>query len=105
MRPSSIENIFAAGDVVDVGDAMTVVATYGHVAWLGKTLKSLIKGKELSRLRKFKPTPFDLIIVPLGPKIGASVVILFTAGNWLTRKLKGDHLFIPKFRKLLNQQP
>jgi len=41
------------------------------------------------------------IIVPLGPKRGNSFLGFMSVGDLLTRKLKGEDLFVRKYRKLL----
>lgn len=104
LRPSSLPNVFAAGDVSDAGDGMTIVATSRQLPWLKSTLKGLIAGKPLEEMKPYKPWgPKAPILVPLGPKRGNSFLGLFTAGDWLTRKLKGADLFVKKYTKLLNQ--
>lgn len=104
MRPSSLRNVFAAGDVADAGDAMTIVATSRQLPWLKTTLKGLIAGKDLEKMKPYKPWgPKAPVLVPLGPKRGNSFLGLFTAGDVLTRKMKGEGLFIAKYNKLFNQ--
>ena len=104
MRPSSLRNVFAAGDVADVGDGMTIVATSRQLPWLKATLKGLIAGKDLENMKPYKPWGSKApILVPLGPKRGNSFLGLFTAGDFLTRKMKGEGLFVTKYNKLLNQ--
>lgn len=104
LRPSSLPNVFAAGDVVDAGDAMTIVAASRQTPWLKATLKGLIAGKQIEDMKPYKPWgPKAPILVPLGPKRGASFLGLFTAGDFLTRKMKGEDLFVKKYNKLLNR--
>jgi len=48
LRPSpSLTNVFAAGDVADAGDAMTIVATSRQLPWLKRTLLGLGAGKSI----------------------------------------------------------
>tara|TARA_R110002072_G_scaffold18700_1_gene69773 strand:+ start:1968 stop:3050 length:1083 start_codon:yes stop_codon:yes gene_type:complete len=104
LRPSSLPNVFAAGDVADAGDGMTIVATSRQLPWLIATLKGLIAGKKLDDMKPYKPWgPKAPILVPLGPKRGNSFLGLFTAGDFLTRKMKGEGLFVAKYNKLLNR--
>tara|TARA_R110000787_G_scaffold181305_1_gene293439 strand:- start:379 stop:1461 length:1083 start_codon:yes stop_codon:yes gene_type:complete len=104
LRPSSLPNVFAAGDVSDAGDAMTIVAASRQLPWLKATLKALPAGKTLEETKPYKPWgPKAPILVPLGPKRGNSFLGLFTAGDWVTRKMKGEDLFLKKYNKLLNQ--
>ncbi|MAM25749.1 MAG: N-acyl homoserine lactone synthase [Rhodobacteraceae bacterium] len=104
LRPSSLPNVFAAGDVSDAGDGMTIVATSRQLPWLKSTLKGLMAGKRLDEMKPYKPWgPKAPILVPLGPKRGNSFLGLFTAGDWVTRKMKGEDLFVKKYKKLLNR--
>ena len=104
LRPSSLPNVFAAGDVADAGDGMTIVAISRELPWLKATLKGLMAGKQLEEIKPYKPWGSKApILVPLGPKRGNSFLSLFTAGDYVTRKLKGEDLFITKYNKLLNR--
>lgn len=105
MRPSALPNVFAAGDVADMGDAMTIVASSRQLPWLKKTLTALIDGKALEDQKPYAPWAAGKapILVPLGPKIGSSFVVLFTAGNLMTSMAKGKDLFVSKYRKLFGQ--
>ncbi|WP_417814791.1 NAD(P)/FAD-dependent oxidoreductase [Thalassospira alkalitolerans] len=106
MRPSrSLPNVFAAGDVADAGDAMTIVAASRQLPWLKKTLMSLVAGKKLEEQKPYKPWAEGKapILIPLGPSKGSSFLVLFIAGNLLTRMMKGKDLFISKYRKLFGQ--
>ena len=104
MRPSSLPNVFAAGDVADVGDAMTIVATSRQLPWLKATLSGLAEGKAIEDMKPYKPWGSKApILVPLGPKQGNSFLVFFTAGDFLTRKMKGADLFLKKYAKLLNR--
>lgn len=98
MRPSDYPNVFAAGDVADVGDGMTIVATTRQNPWLIKTLQQLVAGATVESLKPYKPWKKAPILVPLGPNIGNSWLFA-TVGNWVTRQMKGKYLFIPKYRK------
>ena len=99
MRPSGLENVFAAGDVADNGDAMTIVAISRQLPWLTKTLKALVAGKALADLKPYIPWKSAPILLPLGPVRGSSFLVLFTVGNWITRKIKGADLFLAKYNK------
>ncbi|MEM0937115.1 MAG: FAD-dependent oxidoreductase [Pseudomonadota bacterium] len=101
LRPSSWPNVFAAGDAIDAGDGMTIVAASRQQPWLTKTLKALAKDKPLESLKAYTPWKSPPILVPLGPDRGNSFVIIGTFGDWLTKTMKGKDLFIAKYRKLL----
>ena len=105
LRPSSLPNVFAAGDVADPGDNMTIVAVSRQLPWLKKTLTGLITGRKLADMKTYRPWGTEApIVLPLGPERGNSFLMLFTAGDWITKKVKGADLFVPKYQKLLNRR-
>lgn len=101
LRPSSLPNVFAAGDAVDAGDLMTIVATSRQQPWLAKLLKALAVGKPIESQKAYTPWGKAPILVPLGPNKGNSYLMIATFGNWVTKTMKGKDLFIAKYRKLL----
>jgi NADH dehydrogenase FAD-containing subunit len=105
MRPSTLPNLFAAGDSVDLGDPMTAIAIRNQKAWLKATLLALAKGASLESRKPYRPMTKGRIpiLVPLGPKLGASNLVLFVAGDWLTGALKGRTLFLDRYRKLFRK--
>ncbi len=98
MRPSTLPNVFVAGDIAEVGDGMTIVAITRQAPWLIKTLKGVLNGARLEDQKPYAPWKKAPILLPLGPKIGASWIFA-TLGNKVTRLMKGKDLFIPKYRK------
>ncbi len=105
LRPSQFSNVFAAGDAAETGDAMTVVGAGRQVAWLKTALKAVVEGKKVEDLKPYAPWgPKAPFLVPLGPKIGNSFLGIFTTGNFITRKLKGEDLFLSKYNKLLGRK-
>ncbi|MEX0284081.1 MAG: NAD(P)/FAD-dependent oxidoreductase [Paracoccaceae bacterium] len=98
LRPSDLPNVFVAGDMADVGDGMTIVATTRQNPWLVKSLKKVLGGTPVERLKPYAPWKKAPILLPLGPVIGSSWIFA-TMGNWVTRQMKGKALFIPKYRK------
>lgn len=103
MRPSELPNVFAAGDVAEMGDAMTTVAASRQRPWLEKTLTALANGKTVEDLKPYKPWNKAPILIPLGPDKGSSFLSLFTVGDTLTRKMKGQDLFLSKYNKILGR--
>lgn len=104
LRPSSLPNVFAAGDIAAAGDAMTIVGISRQKPWLETALKSLASGKRIEDLKPYAPWGEKApILVPLGPQRGSSFLMAFTGGDWITRMMKGRDLFISKYRKLLGQ--
>lgn len=104
LRPSSLPNVFAAGDVADGGDGMTIVATSRQLPWLKSTLKGLMAGQPLEEMKPCKPWGTKAPrLVPLGLRRGISFLSLFTAGDFLTRKAKGKNLFVTRYIRFLNR--
>lgn len=101
LRPSSLPNVFAAGDAVDAGDLMTIVATSRQQPWLAKLLKSIASGKSIESHKAYTPWGKAPILVPLGPEKGNSFLMIATFGDWVTKTVKGKDLFISKYRKVL----
>lgn len=102
LRPTAQQNLFAAGDMVDVGDGMTIVAISRQVPWLVKCLTKLVNGADIKTIPVYTPWKKAPILVPIGPKKGNSYLPLGVVGNWLTRLIKGKNIFIPKYKKAFN---
>lgn len=108
LRPSA-ENptLFAIGDAAATGDGMTVVGVRRQQPWLTKAIKAVLTGTEIQSLAKYTPWPVAPILIPLGPRDGASVLPLtksgLVAGPFLTAAIKGKRLFIPQTRKELGR--
>ncbi len=77
---------------------MTIVAISRQNPWLIKTLKQVLGGASVEDQKPYAPWKRAPILVPLGPSVGNSWLFA-TLGNWVTRKMKGKELFIPKYRK------
>jgi NADH dehydrogenase FAD-containing subunit len=103
LRPAGALNLFALGDVAATGDLMTIVAVTRQAPWLGKTIKALVAGAELESLPRYTPWPTPPILIPLGPKRGASVLPVaksgVVVGGFLTSTIKGKSLFIQRYRR------
>lgn len=104
LRPSpSRPNLFALGDIIASGDAMTIVSIMRQAPWLSNALKNVLKGQSIEQFKKYTSWPIAPILLPLGPKAGASLLPMGKAGtvvgSFLTRRLKGKDLFVPKYRK------
>ena len=109
MRPSTFRsNLFAIGDVLASGDAMTIVAISRQVPWLEKRIKAALVGTSVESQKPYLPWPLPPIILPLGPTLGATALPLgkkgMALGHWLTSRMKGKDLFITKYRKQLGQR-
>ncbi|WP_068116876.1 NAD(P)/FAD-dependent oxidoreductase [Tropicimonas marinistellae] len=100
MRPSALPNVLAAGDAVDLGDAMTIVATTRQVPWLERAIRSMLAGRQLDRTPPYTPWRNPPILLPLGPQMGASYLPpAGVQGPIPTRLIKGRALFVPKHRR------
>ena len=103
LRPAGARNVFALGDVAATGDLMTIVAISRQAPWLAKAIKAVIAGKALEKRPHFSPWIAPPILVPLGPKRGASVLPLtksaVAVGGFPTSLIKGKSLFIARYRK------
>lgn len=108
LRPGGHPWLFAGGDVADAGDAMTIVATMRQIPFLIRALRVAARGGDVGGLRPYRPWARPPILLPLGPRRGASFLPLpglpgplGVVGDLLTRQLKGADLFIPKYRRSL----
>lgn len=103
LRPADMYGVFALGDAADTGDFMTIVAITRQAPWLVKTLKAMMAGRAVESLAPYAPWPAPAILVPLGPKSGASLLPVtrrgLTVGRRTTAALKGRDLFIPRYRR------
>ncbi|MFZ1108178.1 MAG: FAD-dependent oxidoreductase [Rhodomicrobium sp.] len=103
LRPAGARDLFALGDVAAAGDLMTIVAVTRQAPWLGNAIKALLAGAELESLPPYAPWPAPPILIPLGPKRGASVLPVagsgVAVGGFLTSTIKGKSLFISRYRK------
>lgn len=102
MRPSSCPHLFAVGDVAEMGDGMTIVAVARQTPWLIKTIKVLLAGKALQQVSPYTPWKVAPILLPMGPNLGNSYLPqpFGVSGDFVTSRLKGRNLFIPKYQKL-----
>lgn len=95
--------VFALGDVAACGDLMTIVAVSRQAPWLTKTITAMLDGKPAEQLPAYTPWPNPPILIPLGPKRGASVLPVtrrgLVVGDTLTALIKGKTLFVPRYHK------
>ena len=103
LRPTSRSNLFAFGDMADTGDLMTVAAFVRQIPFLAKALTALDAGIRLETLVAYKPWNISPIVLPVGPKRGASVLPItkrgLVVGDMLTSLAKGKSLLITRYRK------
>lgn len=103
LRVGGRSNLFALGDVAATGDLLTIVAVSRQAPWLAKTIEGMLAGNPIDRKKPYAPWRTPPILIPLGPKAGASVLPLTPGGTvvgpMLTSAIKGKSLFIPRYQK------
>ena len=102
-RPAGLKRVFALGDMAANGDLMTIVAASRQAPWLTRLLAAVAAGRAVEDQAPYAPWAAAPILVPLGPKRGASVLPLGARGTvvgpLLTGAIKGRSLFIPRYHK------
>jgi NADH dehydrogenase FAD-containing subunit len=103
LRPARAQRVFAFGDAAATGDPMTIVAITRQVPWLVKVVAAMLAGESVESLPTYVPWSSRGILVPLGPRDGASVLPVtrngVLVGKCPTALIKGRDLFIPRYRK------
>lgn len=103
LRPAGMPHVFAIGDAASAGDYMSIVGILRQQPWLARTIKSVLGGKTVETLAAYTPWPSPPVLVPLGPRKGASVLPLtkrgVVVGSFLTSTIKGKTLFLPRYHK------
>ena len=82
LRPAGAASIFALGDAAATGDPMTIVAITRQAPWLASLIKAVLAGRTIESLAPYKPWPTRGILVPLGPRDGASALPVLRMGCW-----------------------
>lgn len=103
LRPAGLKDVFVLGDAASTGDHMSIVAIMRQQPWLAKTIRAVLGKKQVERLPGYTPWPSPPVLVPLGPRKGASVLPLtrkgLVVGPFLTSTIKGRKLFLPRYHK------
>jgi NADH dehydrogenase FAD-containing subunit len=101
LRPAGLANVFVTGDAVSAGDYMSIVAILRQQPWLTKTIRAVLAGTKIEKIPAYAPWPSPPVLVPLGPRKGASVLPVtrkgLVVGPFLTSAIKGKKLFIPRY--------
>jgi NADH dehydrogenase FAD-containing subunit len=101
LRPAGLKHVFVLGDAASTGDYMSIVAIMRQQPWLTKAIRGVLGGKQVDRLPGYTPWPSAPVLVPLGPRKGASVLPLtrkgVVVGPFLTSAIKGKKLFLPRY--------
>ncbi|TKY85304.1 hypothetical protein EX895_005466 [Sporisorium graminicola] len=88
---------YAIGDVSNFSARKTVVAAEPQAKAAAHNVLEAIKG---SRNYKQGSQPPNVIVVPFGKSAGASYLMFFSLGEWVTSFIKGKTLFVDKFVKM-----
>ena len=108
----SYPHIFVAGDVADTPDLKMAYKASLHTPVVASNIIALIKNQ--APTAEYKPVTQEMMVLPMGKLGGVSYLAFFggsnsdyaiysylgfTIGNWATKMLKGNGLFIDKARK------
>jgi NADH dehydrogenase FAD-containing subunit len=103
LRPEGWRDLFLLGDLAGSGDQPTIVAAMRQAPWLADLIRKLDAGAPIETLKPYAPYPLQPILVPVGPKGGATLLPFgpqgLVVGPFLTSAIKGKSLFIPRYRK------
>ncbi|WP_306111208.1 MULTISPECIES: NAD(P)/FAD-dependent oxidoreductase [unclassified Roseovarius] len=112
--PGALPGLFTGGDMAATGDAMTIVGILRQGPYLSKILRAAAGGKRVDVLTPYRPWRDAPMLVPVGPRLGASHLPLpgplalagtmRCPGDRLTRLAKGRDLFVGKYRRQLGAQ-
>jgi len=105
LRVDGWSNVFAIGDVNDVPVGKLVLPAVAQAKTAAGNVKAALDGSP--SLTAHRPSDQKLLIVPIGPRDGVTMLPLsrqgIIAGSWTTRNLKGGNLLLPRYRKALGQ--
>ena len=106
LRVVGQQRIFAVGDINDLPEKGALWVQY-HAKVMIKNLKRLIASESSPALAEYKrPLPPTTMLVTLGRNNGVMDLPFgkFRWG-WLSRKLKGEHMLVPPYRKGVGLPP
>ncbi|TKY89021.1 hypothetical protein EX895_002262 [Sporisorium graminicola] len=90
---------YALGDAAATPGPKTSYVAQKHGPAVAHNIAVTIKGEtDQSKLKKAVAPPGKMIVVPLGKSGGASYLMFFSAGGWLTSLLKGKGLLTDMFQ-------
>jgi len=96
--------IFAAGDIIDWKEQKQAGKAPTHAGVVAANVLSYLAGKPLAKQYKGS---FEGIVIPVGKNGGGGyfgILWGILLGNWVTRTLKGKHLFVSMSRGNLGYQ-
>ncbi|SPO22176.1 related to AIF1 - mitochondrial cell death effector [Ustilago trichophora] len=95
-------NYYALGDAASTPGPKTSYIAQQHGPALAHNIVTAINAAgntTSSKLKKAGGPPGNMIVVPLGKSGGASYLMFFSVGGWLTSLAKGKTLFVDMFHK------
>ncbi|SPO23506.1 related to AIF1 - mitochondrial cell death effector [Ustilago trichophora] len=93
-------NYYALGDAASTPGLKTSYIAQQHAPALAHNIVTAINKAERpdsSKMKNAGGPPGNMIVVPLGKSGGASYLMFFSVGGWLTSLVKGKTLFVDTF--------
>ena len=101
---SAHSHMFALGDVAATGFAKMAVSLYAQIPVVSENIISLIKNGEKAKLKTFKASPANMMVVGLGPKTAVTEIpyVPGFVSDFLGKSLKQKDYFLGKTKGELN---
>jgi apoptosis-inducing factor 2 len=100
LRVDGWDAIFAIGDATDADLKKLVMPAVAQAKVAARNVRALLARKKADAV--YQSPRGEMLIVPIGPDDGVSVLAGMIVGRGVTRRLKGADLFATKYRKALN---
>ncbi|TLS75090.1 FAD-dependent oxidoreductase [Mariprofundus erugo] len=96
--------LFAIGDITDLAENKMAFHIQGQVKVAEANIRAALAEKPMPRTYKPK-TDDPTMVVTLGRSMGVSHLPLLgiVRSSWANRKIKAEHMLVPKFRKEMGQ--
>jgi apoptosis-inducing factor 2 len=110
MQVEGYSNIFAVGDLTNVGEPKMALLSGAHASIVAENIKTLQLGKtkQQKTLKVYQPSTNPLMIVPLGENKGAGQFPLtksgIVVGAFLAKQIKGKTLLAEMYWKKMGLQ-
>jgi NADH dehydrogenase FAD-containing subunit len=103
LRVDGWDSVFAIGDATDANPKKLVVPAVSQAKVVARNVRALLAGRAPDT--DYRPSRGEMLVVPVGPDDGVSVLAGLQVGGSVTRKLKSADLFVARYRKTLNLSP
>jgi NADH dehydrogenase FAD-containing subunit len=100
LRVEGWDTVFAIGDATDADPKKLVMPAVSQAKVAARNVRALLAGRAPDTL--YRSARGEMLIVPVGPDDGVSVLAGLQVGGSVTRRLKSADLFVAKYRKTLN---